>query len=194
MKQIKIYFFGRRESGFKIGDIVRISKYKFFFAKSYTPNWSEQDFVIKKVKNTVPWTYVINDLNGGKIVEIFSENKLQKTNKKEFRMEKVIKRKCDKFYVKWKGYDSSFKVGLIKKMYYKLMNIFPKPNYLGANVKVELDLPNYTTKTDFKNATGVDTSSFAKKTDLANLKSDVDKLDIGKLKNVTRGLCNLKSR
>ena len=194
MKQIKIYFFGRRESGFKIGDIVRISKYKIFFAKSYTPNWSEQAFVIKKVKNTVPWTYVINDLNGGKIVETFSGNKLQKTNKKEFRMEKVIKRKCHKFYVKWKGYDSSFKVGLIKKMYYKLMNIFPKPNYLGANVKVELDLPNYTTKTDFKNATGVDTSSFAKKTDLANLKSDVDKLDIGKLKNVTRGLCNLKSR
>ena len=55
---------------------------------------------------------------------------------------------------------------------------FPKPKYLGANVKVELDLPNYATKTDLKNATGVDTSSFAKKVDLANLKSNVNKLDI----------------
>ena len=55
---------------------------------------------------------------------------------------------------------------------------FPKPKYLGANAKVELDLPNYATKTDLKNATGVDTSSFAKKVDLANLKSNVNKLDI----------------
>ena len=60
---------------------------------------------------------------------------------------------------------------------------FPKPNSLGTNVKVELDLSNYATKTDLKNAAGVDTSDFAKKTDLANLKSDVDKLDIDKLKN-----------
>ena len=53
-----------------------------------------------------------------------------------------------------------------------------KTNLLGSSVKVELDLSNYATKTDLKIATGVDTSSFAKKTDLANLKSDVDKLDI----------------
>ena len=49
---------------FKVGDHVRISKYKNIFAKGYTPNWSEEVFVIKKVKNAVPWTYVINDLNG----------------------------------------------------------------------------------------------------------------------------------
>ena len=71
---------------------------------------------------------------------------------------------------------------------------FPKPNSLGANVKVEVDLSNYATKTDLKNATGVDTSFFAKKIDLANLKSDVDKLDIGKLKNVAKGLSTLKSK
>ena len=47
----------------KIGDRARISKYKKMFTKGYTPNWSEEVFVIKKVKNTVPWTYVINDLN-----------------------------------------------------------------------------------------------------------------------------------
>ena len=60
---------------------------------------------------------------------------------------------------------------------------FPKPKLLRANVKTELDLSNYATK-DLKNATGVDTLDFAKKTDLANLKSDVDKLDINKLKTV----------
>ena len=81
---------------FKIGDNVRISKYKNVFAKGYTPNWSEEVFVIKKVKNTVPWTYVINDLNGREIVGTFYENKLQKTNHKEFRIKKVIKRTGNK--------------------------------------------------------------------------------------------------
>ena len=71
---------------------------------------------------------------------------------------------------------------------------FPKPKSLEANVKVELDLSNYATKADLKNATGVDTSDFAKKTDLANLKSDVDKLDIDKLKNIPIGLSTLKSK
>ena len=53
---------------FKVGDLVRISKYKNIFAKGYTPNWSEKVFVISKIKNTVPWTYVINDLNGEEII------------------------------------------------------------------------------------------------------------------------------
>ena len=61
---------------FKIGDNVRISKHNNVFAKGYTPSWFEEDFVIKKDKNTVPWTYVINDLNGEEIVGIFYENKL----------------------------------------------------------------------------------------------------------------------
>ena len=67
---------------FKIGDTVRISKYKNIFAKGYVPNWSEEDFVIKEVKNTGLWTYVINDLNGEEIVGMFYENELQKTNQK----------------------------------------------------------------------------------------------------------------
>ena len=71
---------------------------------------------------------------------------------------------------------------------------FPEPKSLGGRVKVELDLSNYATKTNLKNATGVDTLSFAKKTDLANLKSDVDKLDIDKLKNVPTNLNNLKGK
>ena len=76
---------------FKVGDYVRISKYKNIFAKEYMPNWSEQVFVADKIKNTVPWTYVINELNGEEITGTFYENELQKTNQKEFRIEKVIK-------------------------------------------------------------------------------------------------------
>ena len=72
-----------KDSKFKIGDIVRTSKYKNTFAKGYTPNWSEEVFLIKKVKNTVPWTYFINDLNGEDIVENFYEKELQKTNKQK---------------------------------------------------------------------------------------------------------------
>ena len=64
----------------KVGDHVRISKFKNIFAKGYTANWSEEVFVIKKVKNAVPWTYVINDLNGEEITGTFYEKELQKTN------------------------------------------------------------------------------------------------------------------
>ena len=74
----------------------------------YTPNWSEGIFVIKKMKDTLPWTYVISDLNGEEIVRSFYEKELQKTNLKEFRIEQVIKRKGNKLYVKWKGYNNSF--------------------------------------------------------------------------------------
>ena len=82
-----------KDPKFKVGDYVRISKYKNIFAKGYMLNWI--------VKNTVPWTYVIK-------TGTFYENGLQKTNQKEFRIEKVIKQKGDKLYVKWKGYDNSF--------------------------------------------------------------------------------------
>ena len=124
-----------KDPKFKIGDIVRISKYKNIFAKSYTQNWSEEVFVIKKVKNTVPWTHVINNLNG-EILGTFYQKELQKTNQKEFRIEKVIKRKGDTLYAKWK----------------------------------------------------VEFNSWIDK------KSNVDKLDIDKLKNVPSNLSNLKSK
>ena len=52
---------------FKFGDYIKISKYKNIFAEVYTQNWSEVTFVFSKIKDTVPWTYVISDLNGGKI-------------------------------------------------------------------------------------------------------------------------------
>ena len=104
-----------RDHKFKVGDHVRIFKYKNIFAEGYAPNWSEKIFVIKKVINTVPWTYVINDFNGKKIIKAFYEKELQKTNQQEFRIEKVIKRKGDQLYVKWKGYDSSFNSLIDKK-------------------------------------------------------------------------------
>ena len=78
-----------KDPKFKVGDYVRISKYKNIFA--FMPNWSEEVFVIKKVKNTVPWTYVINDLNGEEIIGTFYEKELQKTNQEELRIEKVIR-------------------------------------------------------------------------------------------------------
>ena len=72
---------------------------KVQFAKGYTANLSEEVFVISKIKNTVPWTYVINDLNGEEIVGTFYGKELQKTNPEEFKTEKVIKRKRNKLYV-----------------------------------------------------------------------------------------------
>ena len=75
-----------KDPKFKFGYRVRISKYKNIFAKGYRPNWSEEIFVIKKIKNTVPWTYVINDLNGEEIIGTFYKNELQGTKQNEFRI------------------------------------------------------------------------------------------------------------
>ena len=61
---------------FKVGDHVRISKYKNIFAKGYMRNWSGEIFIIEKIKNTVPWTCVLNDLNGKEIIGTFYENEL----------------------------------------------------------------------------------------------------------------------
>ena len=88
-----------KDPKFKVGDRVRISKYKNIFAKGYIPNLSEEVFIIKKVKNIVPWTYVIDDLNGEEIIGTFYEKELQKANQEEFRIEKVIKRKVNTIYV-----------------------------------------------------------------------------------------------
>ena len=85
----------------KVGDHVRISKCKNVFAKGYTPNWSEEVFVIKKIKNTVPWTYVADDLNGEEITGTFYEKQLQKIDQQEFRIEKVIKRKAGIYRSFW---------------------------------------------------------------------------------------------
>ena len=71
-----------KDPKFKIGDHVRISKYKNIFAKEYMPNWSEEIFVISKIKKTVPWTYVLNDLNGEEIIGMVYEKELQGAGQK----------------------------------------------------------------------------------------------------------------
>ena len=91
----------------KVGDHVRISKCKNIFAEGYTPNWSEAIFVVKNIKIAVSWTY--------EILGRFYEKELRKTNQKEFRIEKMIKRKGEKLYVKCKGYDNSFNSWIDKK-------------------------------------------------------------------------------
>ena len=112
---------------------------------------------------------------------------MQKTSQKEFRIEKVIRRKGEKLYVKWKGYDNRFNCWIDKKdlvwsYYIKTSQYFPKSfRDFGENINVKVDLSNFATKTHLKNVTHVDTSSFALKTNLANLKTEVDKLDIDKL-------------
>ena len=66
-------FLNKKDPKFKVGDNVRISKYKNIFAKGYTQNWSEEVFIINKIKNRVPWTYVISDSNGEEITGSFYE-------------------------------------------------------------------------------------------------------------------------
>ena len=72
-------------------------------------------FVDSKIKNTVPWTYIVSDLNSEEITENFYEKELQKTSQEKLRIEAVLKRKGDKLYVKWKGYDSRFNNWIDKK-------------------------------------------------------------------------------
>ena len=104
-----------KDPKFKINDHVGIPKIKTFLLKAILQYWSEEVFVIKEVKSTVPWTYVISDLNGEKTIGTFYEKELQKANQQEFRIEKVIKRKGNKLFVKWKGYNNSFNSWIDKK-------------------------------------------------------------------------------
>ena len=104
-----------KDPKFKVGDHIRISMYKNIFAEGYPPNLSKKIHALEKIKNTVPWIYVISDLNGEEIIGNFYEKELQKTNQKEFRIEKVIKRKGNKLYGKWKAYNNSFNTWIDKK-------------------------------------------------------------------------------
>ena len=130
---------------FQVGDHVRASKYKNIFAKRYTSSWSAEVFVISKIKRTVF------------SAEILYEKELQKTNQDEFRIERVIKSKVI--------------VGLIEKTLNKTSQYFPEPcSHFRRNVKVELDLSNDSTKTDLKNALGIDASNFALKSNKIRFK------------------------
>ena len=78
-----------KDRKFEVDDHVKVSKYKNIFPKCYTPNWPEELFAIKKVKNTVLRSYVISDLNGEEIVRTFYEKKIQKTKQKNLEMKKL---------------------------------------------------------------------------------------------------------
>ena len=77
-----------KDPKFKVGDHVGISKFKDVFAKAYTPNWSEEIFVVKKIKNTVPWTPTINDLNCEEIVGNFYEKNCKRLIQKNLELKK----------------------------------------------------------------------------------------------------------
>ena len=88
---------------------------KIFLLKDTLKIGQEKFLLLVKLKSTVPWTYVISDVNGEPITRSFHEREFQKTNQKEFRIEKVLKRKGDKSYVKRKGYGNSLKSWINKK-------------------------------------------------------------------------------
>ena len=104
-----------KDPKFKVGDHIRIFEYKNIFAKVYAPNWFQEVFVIKKFKSIVPWTYVIEDLNEEGDIGTLHEKELQKAKETDFGTEKVIKKKGDKLYVKWKVYDNPFNSWIDKK-------------------------------------------------------------------------------
>ena len=137
-KRVYIDEHNEKDSRFKVGDRVRVSKFKNIFPKGYTPNWSREIFIANKINDTVPYTYNIKDLNDEEI---------------------------------------------IGRVYYK-MSYYPPYKSSSNNIKVKLDLTKYATKTALKNITHVDVSSFASKTNLAALKTEVDKIDVDKLKTV----------
>ena len=107
--------FNKKDTKFKVGDHVRLLKSKNIFAKRYAPNWSEEVFVVSKIKNTDPRTYVTIDLNGEEITGSFYEEELQTTSQEKFRIEKVLTRKGDKLYMKWKRNDNRFNSWIDKK-------------------------------------------------------------------------------
>ena len=96
---------------FKVGDKVRISKYKRkVFDKGYTPNWTEEIFLVDKIQSTNPVTYRLKDLNNEEIQGSFYEPKLLNAKQDVFRIDKVIRRdyKKKQALVKWLGYSDDF--------------------------------------------------------------------------------------
>lgn len=101
---------------FKIGQRVRISKYKAVFDKKYLPNWTNEVFVIAKIQPTIPPTYILKDHEGKEVLGGFYEQEMAKTNYDNvYLVEKVLKRKKNLLYVKWKGFDASHNSWIQKK-------------------------------------------------------------------------------
>ena len=93
---------------FKMGDVVRISKYKTVFAKGYLPNWTTELFKIRLIKHGTPVTYMLEDTRGNPIQGRFYEEELQRARYEDaYLVEKVLKKRGDKVLVRWLGFDSS---------------------------------------------------------------------------------------
>ena len=152
-KRVYIDEHNEKDSRFKVGDRVRICKFKNIFTKGYTPNLSKEIFFVDKINDTVPYTYNLKDLNDKEIIGSFYDRELQ-------------------------------------RVYYKII-YYPPYKSSSNNVKVKLDLTNYATKIDLKNITHVEVSSFASKTYLAALKTEIDKIDVDKLKTAPVDLAKL---
>ena len=98
----------RDKPKFKVSDKVRISKYKHIFEKGYTPNYTTEVFTTEKIKPTYPLTYELKDYQGNLISGGFYEFELQKTSNSDvYLIEKVLKKREDKLFVKWLGFDNS---------------------------------------------------------------------------------------
>ena len=111
-KEVRVKLQGQSTEGrkpkFRIGNQVRIAKLKRHFEKGYTPNWTEEVFVIDQILPTQPTTYKIRDLADEPIVGSFYEQQLQKTTQTTFRIEKVLRKRKGEALVKWKGYPDKF--------------------------------------------------------------------------------------
>ena len=150
--------------------------------------------MVKKIKNTVPSTYVISDLNDKEIVGTFYGKELLKKSKKNSEQKKYLRKKEINYMSSGKRMTIHSIAGLIKKTFYEMSQYFTKPyNHIGGNVKVELDLFSYATKTDLKGATVIDTPNLALKSNLAKLKAEVDKINVDKLKTVPADLSKLSN-
>ena len=103
---------GNENPKFKVGDKVRISRVKGLFEKGYLPNWSEALYIVDTVKNTNPYTYTVQDMNGEEVLGSFYTEELQKSTQEVFRIEKIIRKKkingIEHGLVKWLGYNDKF--------------------------------------------------------------------------------------
>lgn len=101
---------------FKVGDKVRISKYKKVFDKGYLPNWTNEIFTVYKVQTTIPTTYLLKDHNGDVLQGSFYEKELQKSKTDDvYLVEKVLRKKGDKLLVKWQGFNGKYNSWVNKK-------------------------------------------------------------------------------
>ena len=147
---------------FEIGDHVRILKHKSISAKKYTPNLSVEVLGIKKVKSSVPWTYVISDRNGEEIVGIFTNKNCKKQVKKNLDQKDYLREKIINYMSNGKVMIIHLIVGLIKKIQIHKMSYFPdRYNYSKSKLKVGLNLSNCARRC-------VNTSDFTKKADAAS--------------------------